>query len=128
MLYDLKTFIFLFDNERVSLNKCVKYLSSILSFCSVMYESSNKKMKEKDFNPNGRIYPSYFGGAWNKIYFEKMCEYYSKISKTKFTVIRHSNVYGPYDKFDLDKSHLCSATIKKVLDDNMVISIIRRLK
>ena len=85
--------------------------------CSVMYESSNKKLKEIDFNPNGKIYPSYFGGAWNKIYFEKMCEYYSKICKTKFTVIRHSNVYGPHDKFDLDKSHLCSATIKKVLDN-----------
>jgi GDP-L-fucose synthase len=85
--------------------------------CSVMYESSNKKLKEEDFNPSGNIYPSYFGGAWNKIYIEKMCEYYSRICKTKFTVIRHSNVYGPNDKFDKDKSHLCSATIKKVLDN-----------
>ena len=84
--------------------------------CSVMYESSSKPLKEKDFNPNGKIYPSYFGGAWNKIYIEKICEYYSRISKIKFTILRHSNVYGPHDKFDLEKSHVCSATIKKIID------------
>ncbi len=94
----------------------VKHL--IFLSCSVMYESSYKKLKEKDFNANGNIYPSYFGGAWNKVYFEKMCEYYSRICFTKFTVIRHSNVYGPHDKFDLENSHLCSATIKKVIDNN----------
>ena len=99
----------------------VKHL--IFLSCSVMYESSSKKLKEDDFNPKGKIYPSYFGGAWNKIYFEKMCEYYSKISKIKFTVIRHSNVYGPHDKFDLDKSHLCSATIKKVFENDRKISV-----
>tara|TARA_Y100001960_G_C14659751_1_gene820176 strand:- start:98 stop:1054 length:957 start_codon:yes stop_codon:yes gene_type:complete len=82
--------------------------------CTVMYHSSKKPLKENDFDANGKIYPSYFGGAWNKIYIEKMCEFYSKISKIKFTVLRHSNVYGPYDKFDLNKSHACSATIKKI--------------
>ena len=84
--------------------------------CSVMYHLSKKPLKEKDFDPNKEIYPSYFGGAWNKVYFEKMCEFYSRISKTKFTALRHSNVFGPHDTFDLDKSHLCSATIKKVYD------------
>ena len=91
--------------------------------CSVMYHSSKKPLKENDFNPKGRIYPSYFGGAWNKIYIEKMCEYYSRISKTKFTVLRHSNVYGPYDKFDLEKSHVCAATINKIYDDKVNKSI-----
>ena len=84
--------------------------------CSVMYHTSKKALKEKDFNPSKEIYPSYFGGAWNKIYFEKMCEFYSKISRTKFTAVRHSNVFGPHDTFDFEKSHLCSATIKKVVD------------
>ena len=30
-------------------------------------------------------------------------------------VIRHSNIYGPYDKYDLDKSHVFGATITKVM-------------
>ena len=45
-----------------------------------------------------------------------MCEFYSRISRTKFTALRHSNVFDRHDTFDLDKSHLCAATIKKVCD------------
>jgi nucleoside-diphosphate-sugar epimerase len=30
-------------------------------------------------------------------------------------VIRHSNTYGPYDKYDLEKSHVFGATITKVM-------------
>ena len=84
--------------------------------CTLMYKSSFKPQREKDLNLNEKMHPGYFGGAWNKIYIEKICEYYSNISNTKFTVLRHSNVYGPNDKYDLDKSHLFAATIKKVLD------------
>jgi len=83
--------------------------------CTTMYQSSNKPIKETDFDANGDIYPSYFGGAWMKIYNEKMCEFYSRISNTKFTAIRHSNIYGPYDKYDLERSHFFGATITKVM-------------
>ncbi len=83
--------------------------------CTVMYQSSDQPVRETDFNPNDEIYPSYFGGAWTKIYNEKMCEFYARIGKTKYTVIRHSNVYGPYDKYDLEKSHVFGATITKVM-------------
>ena len=44
-----------------------------------------------------------------------MCNFYSSLGITKYTVIRHSNIYGPYDKFDLEKSHFMGATITKVL-------------
>ena len=44
-----------------------------------------------------------------------MCEFYSRFSKTKHTVIRHSNIYGPHDKFDLEKSHVFGATVTKVM-------------
>ena len=44
-----------------------------------------------------------------------MCEFYSRLGKTKHTVIRHSNMYGPYDKYDLEKSHVFGATITKVM-------------
>ena len=33
----------------------------------------------------------------------------------KTTAIRHSNIYGPYDKYDFERSHVCGATISKVL-------------
>ncbi|RJQ13681.1 MAG: NAD-dependent epimerase/dehydratase family protein [Nitrospiraceae bacterium] len=83
--------------------------------CTVMYQSSDVPVKETDFNANEEIYPGYFGAGWTKVYIEKMCEFYSRIGNTKYTVIRHSNIYGPYDKFDLERSHVFGATMTKVM-------------
>lgn len=83
--------------------------------CTVMYPSSDLPVKETDFDPNKEMYPSYFGAGWTKVYIEKMCDFYSRIGNTKYTVIRHSNIYGPYDKFDLEKSHVFGATVTKVM-------------
>ena len=52
-----------------------------------------------------------------------MCEFYSKMCDTKFSVIRHSNIYGPWDKFDLKRSHVMGATITKVLDAKEEIEV-----
>jgi nucleoside-diphosphate-sugar epimerase len=83
--------------------------------CTVMYQSSDKPVKETDFDANKDIFPKYFGVGWTKVYIEKMCEFYSRIGPTKYTVIRHSNIYGPHDKFDLERSHVFGATITKVM-------------
>ena len=83
--------------------------------CTIMYQSSESPLKETDFDANKEIYPGYFGGGWTKVYNEKMCEFYSRIGHTKYTVIRHSNIYGPYNKFDLERSHVLAATITKVM-------------
>ncbi len=83
--------------------------------CTVMYKASKKYLKEKDFNANEEMYPNYFGAGWMKIFVEKLCEFYSRISDIKFTIIRHSNIYGPQDKYDLEKSHVFGATITKVM-------------
>ncbi len=92
-------------------NKCnhVIFLS-----CTVMYHSSKKSIKETDLNLNKDFYPNYFGGAWMKVFSEKMSEFYSRLGKNKYTIVRHSNVYGPHDKYDLKKSHVFGATITKV--------------
>ncbi|GFO68513.1 hypothetical protein GMLC_20920 [Geomonas limicola] len=82
--------------------------------CSVMYQNRLTPQKESDFDANLEVFPNYFGGAWNKIYFEKMCEFYARLGQTRYTVIRHSNIYGPYDKYDLKRSHVFGATIAKV--------------
>jgi len=83
--------------------------------CATMYQSSDTPVKETDFDANEEMYPSYFGVGWTKVYIEKMCEFYSRIGNTKYAVIRHSNIYGPYDKFDLEKSHVFGATMTKVM-------------
>jgi nucleoside-diphosphate-sugar epimerase len=82
--------------------------------CTVMYPSSEQPLAEEDFDP-ARIYPRYFGGAWTKVYLEKMAEFFAGLGRTRFSVLRHSNVYGPHDKFDLERGHVFGATVAKVL-------------
>ena len=99
------------------LKSCFKNNIKHLIFfsCTTMYHSSKKPLREKDFDANKKLEEKYFGVANTKVYIEKMCEFFSKISDCKFTVIRHSNIYGPHDKFDLKKSHVFGASIRKVL-------------
>jgi len=86
--------------------------------CSVMYPSSDIPVKETDFDAGKAMYPKYFGVGWTKVYLEKMCEFYASLGLTQYTVIRHSNIYGPYDKFDLEKSHVFGATVAKTMAAN----------
>ncbi|MGN7611094.1 NAD-dependent epimerase/dehydratase family protein [Magnetococcales bacterium HHB-1] len=81
--------------------------------CAILLKPSDTALDEHAFD--GTIHPNYFGAGWTKAYIEKMCEFFSRQGRTRHTVIRHSNVYGPYDKYDLDRSHVFGATITKAL-------------
>lgn len=83
--------------------------------CTVMYQSSDTALKESDFDANKPLHPRYVGVGNTKLYIEKMCEFYAGISNTKYTAIRHSNIYGAHDKFDLERSHVFGATVTKVM-------------
>ena len=81
--------------------------------CTAMYPSSKEALRENDFN--GDIPPQYFGVGWTKIYLEKMAEFYSSLGSSKFTVLRHSNISGPHDKYDFERSHMFGATVSKIM-------------
>jgi len=106
---------------RAAFESRVKHL--IFFSCTVMLQSSDTALSEHDFDANNEIHPKYFGVGWTKVYLEKMCEFYAQLGETKFTCLRHSNIYGPHDKFDLEKSHVFGATITKVLSaqDKVVV-------
>lgn len=95
---------------------CQQFAVSRLVFfsCTTMYPSSRTPVAEDDFNH--QVPDKYFGVGWTKVYNEKMCEFYARLGPTRYTVIRHSNIYGPFDKFDLERSHAFGATVTKVLD------------
>ena len=88
--------------------------------CTVMYQSKDFAQKESDWNANDPIYPNYLGVGSMKVFSEKMCDFYSRLGDTKFTAIRHSNVFGPHDKFDLNRCHLVPAMIRKVAEDEKI--------
>lgn len=92
--------------------------------CITMLKSSMLPQKESDYSEADALHPRYFGIAWTKVYIEKLCEHYSRHDTTKkYTVIRHSNVYGPGDKFNPQKSHVLAATVNKVLSASSKIKI-----
>ena len=101
---------------RESMNLGIKHF--IFFSCTVMYKSSENPIKEIDWDGSMDINDKYFGIANTKIYIEKMLDFYSRVSDMKTTAIRHSNIYGPFDKFDLERSHVFGATISKVLTAN----------
>src|SRR5260221_12704483 len=44
----------------------------------------------------------------------KLCEYYNKQYGTSFISVMPTNLYGPYDNFDLQSSHVIPALIRKI--------------
>ena len=91
--------------------------------CTVMYQPKDHPQSETDWSPLDEIYSAYFGVGNMKVFCEKMCDFYSRIGETKFTAFRHSNVYGPYDKFDLDKCHVVPAFVNKVINASETLEI-----
>jgi nucleoside-diphosphate-sugar epimerase len=98
---------------RAAFEKKVEHV--VFFSCTVMLASSEKPLTEDDFDANAEIHPRYFGAGWTKLYIEKMCEFYARVGSAKHTVIRHSNIYGPHDKFDLERSHVFGATVTKTM-------------
>lgn len=88
----------------------------IFPSCTVIYPSQDEPSAENGIDLNKDFNPVQFGGAWMKIFSEKLCEFFSRLGKTKFTVIRPANIYGPLDRFDPDRSHVFAATIRKVAE------------
>ena len=95
----------------------------IFPSCSIMYQSNDNLIKETDFDETVDINPNYYGAGNTKVYLEKMCKFYSSFGKTKFSVLRQSNIYGDYDKFDLEKSHVFAASIVKVAESDGEVNV-----
>tara|TARA_R100000008_G_C3585995_1_gene172350 strand:- start:2742 stop:3680 length:939 start_codon:yes stop_codon:yes gene_type:complete len=95
----------------------------IFPSCTVMYEDLNKPVKENDFNgfiDEGQVY---YGAGKTKVYLEDMCNFYSKLGSTKFTVLRQTNIIGKYDKTDLNKAHFFSSMIQKINNSDDIVEV-----
>lgn len=92
-------------------------VSQVIFFsCTVLYPPNlGRPVRETDLDLHKGIHPKYFAGAWLKVYLEKLCEFYADLGRNRYTVIRHSNIYGPHDKYDLERSHVFGATMTKVM-------------
>ena len=60
----------------------------------------------------------YQGIGWVYRYIEQLAKCYYDKKSLEIAVIRTSNIYGPYDRFDNDKSHVIPALIKRASETN----------
>ncbi|TSC72519.1 MAG: UDP-glucose 4-epimerase [Parcubacteria group bacterium Gr01-1014_70] len=97
----------------------------VLPSCSLVYPSSNSTVGEEDTV----IYPlehPYSGGAKVKHIMEDLAWQFSHVSggRTAYIMVRHSNIYGPYDKF-YGSGHLVASKIAEIVDaeDGSTITI-----
>jgi GDP-L-fucose synthase len=84
---------------------------------SIVYPAADHPMREEE-GFAGDPPEVYFGAGWMKRSAEALCRVYAeKLPRPMATlVVRPSNCYGPYDKFDPARSHVTSALIRRVVE------------
>lgn len=85
---------------------------------SAAYPPSGERSISEEEMFAGDPYEAYFSVGWMKRYGEVLCRIYSEKIKDPMStvVVRPSNVYGPYDKFDFERSHVTAALTRKVIE------------
>jgi GDP-L-fucose synthase len=96
-------------------NNSIKNLLNLSSSC--MYPRNAKNPLSEDLILKGELEPTNEGYAIAKAMSTRLCEYIMKedIGKNYKTVIP-CNLYGKFDKFDPQNSHMIPAVIKKIYE------------
>jgi GDP-L-fucose synthase len=83
---------------------------------NTVYPLTDFAVKESDVT--NEFYESYHIVAWMKRFTEIVCEMYSNRIKEpmKTIVVRPGNLYGPYDKFDWEKSKVIPAIMRRAIE------------
>lgn len=90
---------------------------------NTVYPVTDYPVKEDDVT--NEFFEKYFIVGWMKRFSEIICEMYStKIRKPMETVIiRPANIYGPYDDFEWETSHVLPAMIRRVVERHDPIEV-----
>lgn len=99
--------------EKAYKNNIKKFI--FLSSSTIYPESGERAVLETDFIYES-IYKTYYPVGWMKRYAEVLCKMYSEIliNPMQTVIVRPANLYGPHDKYDLDKCHVTPASVIKV--------------
>ena len=111
ILPNLKIFAGLFEACARNNVKTVIMLSS-----STIYQPTNYPIKEDDLDLNQAPYQGYFGVGWLYRYLEQLATLYSMIYGIKMIILRPTNIYGPFDKFNEADAHVIPSLIRRALN------------
>jgi GDP-L-fucose synthase len=90
---------------------------------NVVYPLVDFPVKETDVL--NEFYESYHIVAWMKRFSELVCDMYSTHIKPAMqtVIVRPGNLYGPYDKFDWEKSKVIPAIIRRAVERQNPLTI-----
>jgi len=79
--------------------------------------TGDRPVKEEEMF-DGEPYEKYFFVGWMKRFTEILCRMYSEKLKEPMTtvVLRPTNIYGEYDDFEFEASHVLPALIRRVVE------------
>jgi len=96
------------------------YQSGVKKLCflgsSCIYPKFALQPMKEDYLLDGKLEPTNEPYAIAKIAGIKMCQAYNRQYGTKFISVMPTNLYGPYDNFDLQSSHVLPALMRKFID------------
>jgi GDP-L-fucose synthase len=78
-----------------------------------VYQEFDGFIREDQLDLNTEPYSAYKGVGWANRYLEKLCAFWHETSGINVVVIRPSNIFGPFDKFDEKRSHFIPALIRR---------------
>jgi GDP-L-fucose synthase len=100
----------------------VAYFAKVKKFVfissSAAYPPTGDRPVREDEMFGADPYEIYYSVGWMKRYTEILCKIYAQKIKNPMPVlvVRPSNVYGPFDKFDFARSHVTTALIRRVVE------------
>ncbi|CAL2105747.1 GDP-L-colitose synthase [Tenacibaculum sp. 190524A02b] len=93
----------------------VKYFLNLSSSC--MYPRNAKNPLGEDLVLKGELEPTNEGYAIAKVFSTRLCEYINRENDYfLYKTIIPCNLYGKYDKFSVENSHMIPAVIRKILE------------
>jgi len=90
---------------------------------NTVYPLTDFAVKEDDVT--NEFYEKYFTVAWMKRFTEIVCEMYAtKIAKPmNVCVVRPANIYGEFDDFEWETSHVIPALIRKIVERHAPLEV-----
>lgn len=82
---------------------------------STVYQEAFYPIREDQLDLNRPPYELYQGVAWVYRYLEQLAKFYHEKQGLAVGIIRTTNIYGPYDRFEDEKSHVIPALMKRAL-------------
>lgn len=88
----------------------------IMLSSSTIYQPVDFPIREDDLDLNQSPYFGYFGVGWTYRYLEQLAVLYSETYGIKISILRPTNIYGPFDKFDEERAHVVPSLIRRALN------------